>query len=195
MCAQRLSRRTLALSVSSLALLVAAPGGSVLAQSQGQAQDRGEPQPFSFERLIQRAREMAQQPYEPRPQVPAELAQLNYDQHRQIRFRPEHAVWAGSPGYQLQFFHPGSYFREPVHVYVVNDGQAREILYDQALFDFGPNKIEEHLPPDLGFAGFSVHYPLNGTARWTICWYSSAPATSGRWPRAADTACRRAGWR
>lgn len=179
MCAHRLTRRTLARTVSSLALALAAPAGSAFAQQTGaqptqqpgpppagplQGDRRGEAQPFSFERLIQRARDMAQKAFEPRPQVPAELARLNYDQHRQIRFRPEHSVWAGEPGYQLQFFHPGSYFREPVHVYVVRDGQAREILYDSALFDFGPNRIEEHLKSDMGFAGFRVHYPLNGTA-------------------------------
>ena len=160
MCAQRLSRRTLALSVSSVALLLAAPGRQAFSQTPA----FGEPHPFSFERLIQRARDMAQQAYQPRPQVPAELAQLTYDQHRQIRFRPEYSVWSNLPGYQLQFFHPGSYFREPVHIYVVRDGQAREILYDSALFDFGPNRIEEHLKSDMGFAGFRVHYPLNGTA-------------------------------
>lgn len=157
-CALRWSRRNLALTVSSLALLAAAPGRKAFAQ----APALGEAHPFSFERLIQRARDMAQQAYQARPQAPAELTQLGYDQYRQIRFRPEHAVWAGSPGYQLQFFHPGSYFREPVHVHVVADGQAQEVLYDPSLFDFGPNRIEDHLSPEMGFAGFRVHYPLHG---------------------------------
>jgi glucans biosynthesis protein len=43
-------------------------------------------------------------------------------------------------------------------VYVVEEGQAREILYDQSAFDFGTVEIAEPLAADAGFAGFRVHY-------------------------------------
>ena len=158
--ASRLSRRAVVQAATGLAGAVLMPAAPTVAQTA----PPGEAQPFSFERLIQRARDMAGQPFQPSPRVPQFLADLGYDEHRQIRFRPDHAVWANSPGYRLQFFHPGSYFVEPVHVYTVEAGVAHEVLYHPDMFDFGPNKFPEPLPVDLGFAGFRVHYPLNGTA-------------------------------
>jgi glucans biosynthesis protein len=157
-----LSRRALVQAAPGLAGLALFPAARAQ-EAQAPAPAPGDPQPFSFERLIQRAREMATEPYVPRPRVPQFLADLGYDDHRQIRFRPEHSVWADSPGYRLQFFFPGSYFVEPVHVYTVEQGVAREVLYNPEMFDFGPIQFPEPLAPDLGFAGFRVHYPLNGT--------------------------------
>jgi glucans biosynthesis protein len=38
------------------------------------------------------------------------------------------------------------------------------VLYNPAMFDFGPRVPKIALPPDLGFAGFRLHYPLNTPA-------------------------------
>jgi glucans biosynthesis protein len=57
----------------------------------------------------------------------------------------------------VKFFHLGLYFRERVHMHVVSNGVAREIAYDPAMFDYGKSGLaHEHLPADLGFAGFRV---------------------------------------
>ncbi len=38
---------------------------------------------------------------------------------------------------------------------------SHPVRYDPAEFDFGKNAgRRKGLPPDLGFAGFRVHYPL-----------------------------------
>ena len=40
---------------------------------------------------------------------PAELAALTYDQYRDIRFRPDHALWRSeSLPFELMFFHLGA---------------------------------------------------------------------------------------
>lgn len=118
----------------------------------------GTAQPFSFERLIVQAREMAQRPFEPRPSVPPWLADLPLQQLRNIGYRAERAVPVGDGPYRLQLFHLGAFHRFPVRVHLVEEGQAREILYSPDLFDFGSVRLAETLPREAGFAGFSVHH-------------------------------------
>lgn len=121
----------------------------------------GDEQPFSFERLTTFAKELAGNPPRDRPQVPGWLADLDYDAYRSIRFDPDHALWSDTDQpYRLQFFHPGFYYRTPVRISVVRDGVAREVEYAPGMFRFDAD-LDDSPPPDLGFAGFRVHYPLN----------------------------------
>ena len=92
---------------------------------------------------------------------------VDYDAFQDIRFRPEMAVRLDGPGaFPVQLFHPGRFFQQPVRVHVVEDGTAREVLYDPALFTFGPKaSFVRDLPPDLGFAGFRV-MGEGGTPDW-----------------------------
>jgi glucans biosynthesis protein len=136
-----------------------------LREALGQATLQSDAQAFSFERLIDRARNQAKQPYAAPPPLPKELADLTYDQYRAIRFRPERAIWAGSQSYEIQLFAPGSYYRQPVHIFVVEGGKARQILFNPDLFDFGGNPVRDKLPDGLEFSGFKVLYPLNGKDR------------------------------
>lgn len=120
---------------------------------------------FGFEDVAARARDEAARPYAPpaRP-LPAELAELSYDQYRDIRFRPEQALWRkeGLP-FELMFFHLGKFFTDPVALHEVVDGRERPIPFDPSAFDYGNNR---HLKPEawgtLGHAGFRVVYPLHG---------------------------------
>ena len=65
---------------------------------------------------------------------------------------------AGLP-FRLQFFHVGRSFTEPVHLYEVVDGQAREILYDPAMFEWDKSGVDPQLMKDhAGFAGFRVQF-------------------------------------
>ena len=115
--------------------LGALAAGSVPAPA-GQGLAYGEAAAFSFDGLRERARALARAafagPVGPAPEV---LYDIDYDAHGRIRFRPELALWADGPGrYPVTFFHLGRYFRTPVRLHVVADGQAREILYDDAVF-------------------------------------------------------------
>jgi len=121
--------------------------------------DLGEAQPFSFDWLRDQAKELAAKPYEPPVIRYADvLERIDYDAYQQIRFIPGHALWAkGEDGpYPIQFFHLGRFFKAPVQLHVVNDGQAREILYSPSLFTFGKAEFAAQLPEDIGFAGFRV---------------------------------------
>ena len=114
---------------------------------------------FSFERLIQTARDNAAKPYREAPRPGAELvAKIDYDEHGQIRYRPELALDANGPGaYPVTFFHLGKWFQQPMHAYAVDQGKAREIRYRRDYFSMPKDNPAQHMPDDAGFAGFRLH--------------------------------------
>lgn len=126
---------------------------------------------FDFETLSALAQQRSQEVWEPvagangdKPgaHLPAGLRDITYDQHRDIRFRPERSLWrdSGSP-FETMFFHLGPYQTEPVAIHEITPEGVRHIAYDGALFDYGRNTFDTRSWGDLGFAGFRVHYPLN----------------------------------
>jgi glucans biosynthesis protein len=141
---------------------------AALARTRAHAQENlalplGEPQPFTPDMVREQARALAAEAFGAFDgTVPEVLASLNYDQHRDIRFRREAALWHGlGVDAEAQFFHLGYRFRTPVHVYEVAEGMAREVLYAPSSFDFGENDFAPDFPADLGFAGFRLHAALN----------------------------------
>ena len=122
---------------------------------------------FGFEDVQRIARQRAAADYQDRStKLPESISKLNYDQYRDIRYRPDHALWRGQALFEVQFFHRGFAFSRQVNINEVGpDGMAHPISYDPSEFDFGKNpRVARNLPADLGYAGFRVHYPLQ-TAR------------------------------
>jgi glucans biosynthesis protein len=122
------------------------------------------PEPgFGFESVRALARDLAQQPFRaPEKSVPDYLLDLDYDAHRDIRFKPARSIWRdeGLP-FQLQLFHLGLFFNRPVAIHLVEGGVARPFPFDPSLFDYGRNRFPEPLPADLGYAGLRVHSRIN----------------------------------
>ena len=118
--------------------------------------------PFEFSDVEQKAKDMAARPYARDDSgMPEFLGLLDYDQYRDIRYKPEKALWRdeGLP-FQLQLFHRGFMFKDRVNVNVVDQGVPTRLAYSPELFDFGKNKFPSIPPADLGFAGMRFHYPL-----------------------------------
>ncbi|WP_296595355.1 glucan biosynthesis protein [Phenylobacterium sp.] len=114
-----------------------------------------------------RARQLASGPYRPPDHpLPAGLANLGYDAYRDLRYRPDRAIWRteGLP-FQLQMFHRGGLFRDPVQMFEVQHGAARPIPFSEDLFTYGLQRPGP-LPADLGFAGFRIHAPINTPDRF-----------------------------
>src|ERR1044072_4257503 len=112
---------------------LAAAGFSAPALAQ-QGLRYGAPAPFSFAELKMRAQAMAKAAYVP-PKAPSPevLNRIDYDAHGKIRFKTDLALWANGPSeFPVTFFHMGRYFQKPVHMFVVEKGQAKEILYEAA---------------------------------------------------------------
>ena len=146
---------------STLTPLAPRLAGSAFAQT---ADATKPPNPrFGYEDVVQRARDLASVPFDATPpQLPAPIANLDFDSWRDIRFRPDKAFFQ-APGslFQLQLFHLGFNFKRPVVVSIVRDGMPAPIPYSPSLFDFGRTKIDKPLPVSTGFAGFRLHYPVN----------------------------------
>jgi periplasmic glucans biosynthesis protein len=121
------------------------------------------PPPFAFEDVVERARRLAERSFEaPQAQLPQELANVSYDAFRQIRFRPQRALWRDEHMFEVQFFHLGFLYVQPVRINIVDGGVASEVMFDPAMFDYADTGLERVVPPLVGFAGFRVHYPLHG---------------------------------
>lgn len=118
---------------------------------------------FSFANVHRRAAALAAEPYKPdRPELPDFLKNLSYDQYRDIRFRPDYAIWRGqnSP-FEVQLFSRGFLHQDRVTINLVENGEVHELAYSPDLFDLGKNTFPEQIPNHIGFAGFRLHYPLN----------------------------------
>lgn len=120
---------------------------------------------FGFDDVAARAELQALRPYRSASRKPpAELQALTYDQYRDIRFRPDHALWrAENLPVELMFFHLGKFQTESVRINEITPNGARHIRYKSADFDYGKNKLSPQTWGDVGFAGFRAHYPLNGS--------------------------------
>jgi len=123
---------------------------------------------FSRQVVVDKAAQLARAPYAPAAnQVPQSLLNIDYDTWREIRFRPEKALWRkeGLP-FQLQFFHPGLYYDHLVTINIVSSGKSERLPFDVDSFDYGSNhSLPEQIPSPFGFAGFRIHGPIK-TSRY-----------------------------
>jgi glucans biosynthesis protein len=123
---------------------------------------------FDAETVVRLARELARTPFVPPPEnVPESLANLTYDQYRDIRFRRSETIWAGSRSkFHLQVLPVGFLFKSGVELAVVKDGRAEHLAYRPDLFTAGelvPAPLPAH---DIGFSGFRLLHPLKDRRRF-----------------------------
>ena len=118
---------------------------------------------FTYDDVITRARDLAAAPVDHSvPALPENLARLDFDAWRDIRFRSDRAMLGNTGGpFRLHMFHLGHLFKRPVTINTMRDGIATPVPYSAALFDYGRTKFDKQLPVNLGFSGFRIHYPLN----------------------------------
>lgn len=141
-------RRELLKSAATLALLGVCPLRAAGADAGGQA--------FDYAALKGQARLLAQQPHRSAAvALPREVRDMTWDDYQSIRYRDDRALWGNlRTRFRAKFFHLGLYYKEPVRVYEVVDGRAREIGYDRRMFDYGKGPLRNaRLPQNLGFAG------------------------------------------
>jgi len=118
---------------------------------------------FDFDDVAQRAALLANQAYRaPAVNLPDQVRKLNYDQYRDIRFKAARAIWrADNLPFEVQLFHPGLFYDQPVRISEVVGGVARDVRFDPDLFDYGNNKLDPQRLRGLAFSGFRVHATLN----------------------------------
>jgi periplasmic glucans biosynthesis protein len=144
------------LSYAPLAGAAAAPTAPPSAAS-----GTGPAKAFDYAWLKGQARFLAGNPFQASKDIlPPTMGALSYDQFQALRFRTDRSLW-GDAGlsFRLQFFHVGRGFAQAVHLFEVNDGQAREIVYDPSMFEFDKAGIDPAVMRDhAGFAGFRVQF-------------------------------------
>lgn len=146
------NRRAFLLSVSLVALMPEASRASPPALRPGK------PKPVSFDTLVAEARALAARPYIPPAPLPdAILDAIDYEALGFVRYDSDFAPFRDGPGpFPVTFFMLGKYARTPVHMFALEGGTAREILYDPSYFHMPADSPARRLPPGAGFAGFRL---------------------------------------
>lgn len=155
-------------SLSRRSLLATAAAFAAIAPLRVAAQQNGTPdaapQQFSFDLLTEEMRQLAARPWQAPPPAQGLLADLDYDDYRLVRFRPDRMRWQAEKGaWTLAAFPMGWLFKEPVVLYEVVGTEARELRFNTEDFEY-LNDLASRMPPmaDLpGVAGFRLHHPLN----------------------------------
>ncbi len=163
-----LDRRALLKAMAAASAMGLLAEGVTPAMAQQAGLKLGAPEPFTFELLKEKARRMAMDSYQP-PMRPAPdiVKQLNYEEWGKITFNTDEALFADGPGeFPVTFFHIGMFFAKSVDMLVVAQGQSREIVYDQSMFNIPPDSPAHELPKGIGFAGFRLQEARNGKLDW-----------------------------
>ncbi|MFO0992006.1 MAG: glucan biosynthesis protein [Hyphomicrobiales bacterium] len=150
----KMTRRQALGAITASPLILAALNAEALAL------ELAAPEPFDFAALTARAKALAGEPYRPAA-VPAAqtLDKIDFEQAIEINYRPEQTIWGDSET-PIRLFHPHKFAKEPVRVFLVDQGAAREVIYTADLFTFGPKAaFAKTLPHDVGFAGFRILNP------------------------------------
>ena len=124
---------------------------------------------FEFEQVADAARKLAAEPFKPPPPAPDFLKQISYDEYRDIRFDTAQSLWKDSGNFQVQFIHPGLFYTHSVTVNTIDSQGVRKVAFSPKQFTYGKNKFAEKIPPELGFAGFRIAYPLYKKKRIQSC--------------------------
>lgn len=153
-----LTRRDILGALAALGLTPAL--SPAMAKSVAASTRLGAARPFSFAGLMADAKARAAAPYVPEvPRAADTLEAIDYDHHWQIKFKSDHTVQAAGGKAPLRFFHLGRYFKLPVGIFLVDEGNAHEVLYSPDYFEIPKDNPAAKLPSDIGFAGFRVMEP------------------------------------
>ena len=124
--------------------------------------------PFSYDALKQHAQGLIKEPYR-KPNIPAPdiTSQIDYEAWGRITYNTDHAIFADTAErFPIELFHLGMFFKKAIRVHVLENGQAREVLYDPVYFNMPVDSIARKLPPGAGFAGFRIQEAKDGKLDW-----------------------------
>jgi periplasmic glucans biosynthesis protein len=137
--------------------------GAVMARPSARAESATRnTEPFSRDTVVDQARTLASQPFQPLAALPAGLQDLDYSTYRRICYRKDEAIWGQAPTpFSIELFAPGSLYKHGVDVFIVENGQSRAIAVGPESFETPTAEIGALISEVAQFAGFRLHYPLN----------------------------------
>ena len=157
---RRLANRCFALGSVVLFALLSGPAGA-----------------FDIDDVARLAQDRAATAFKPVPSIaPAELAALDYDGLRDIRFDKNKNLWrstsaqgtatatvASASTFEVNFFHVGAK-GESVRINEITANGIKAVSYRAANFSFGKNNLSPERWPDLGYGGLRTFSHLNSPA-------------------------------
>lgn len=118
---------------------------------------------FTAGTVMDIARSLAARPYEAPPDIGTESdANATYDAYRDIRFRRDLSIWRDDRiAFQLHVLPSGWLFKQPVFLYLVDNGVARRFKPDAGLFSFGEKASPLPVDAEVSLSGFRITGPMN----------------------------------
>ena len=116
--------------------------------------------------MLKKAESLAASDFESHTEeIPEVLQDMNYEQYRSIYYRRDAGLWRDDGQFEVQFFHPGFLYTEPVAIRLVDkEGAHKRFPFDPSLFRYGDQSkelAEMSAVEGTGYSGFRVHYPIN----------------------------------
>lgn len=117
---------------------------------------------FGYDQVVAKAQKLSRENFKPEVlKLPDQLANMDYDAFREIRYIREQGPWYGKNiPFEIQFFHMGSIFKNSIRVNEIVAGKEKYIPYNSKAFT-KDNYPMPTFPSDIDYAGFRLHYPLN----------------------------------
>jgi glucans biosynthesis protein len=117
----------------------------------------------NFDYVRKLAAERAASPYqEPDRKLPERLATLDYNDNREIRFRPDMALWRKEElPFQLHLFHRTNAAREAVQIREFSSTHVQTIPFIRDFYNYGRLGDLGWMRSSTGYAGFRIHHPIN----------------------------------
>ena len=116
---------------------------------------------FGFDDVAREAQTLAQSPWRKPPPLSERRANLEYDDYRKLRHRPDRALWRSQKlPFQMQFFTTGRGNARALRLHEIVDGKAQPLIVRNADFDF-EGVLNEPAQAEAPIAGWRVTYPLH----------------------------------
>jgi len=148
--------------LSGLLALAASPALSQSTPSSEPGLQLGKATAFDPASVARHARTLAANSYIPPRRIPEDWTNINYDDYVSIWFDARNALWndeADAP-LKVDVFAPGLYYPHPVDIAVVENGMARPVAFDMAVFDKTDKFPDLPIDDTLGYSGLRLRAEL-----------------------------------
>ena len=116
---------------------------------------------FGFDDVAREAQVLAQAPWRKPPPLNARRANLEYDEYRKLRHRPDRSLWrAQKLPFQMQFFTTGRTNTRALRLHEIVDGKSQPLIVRNADFDF-EGVLNEPPQAEAPIAGWRLTYPMH----------------------------------
>jgi periplasmic glucans biosynthesis protein len=121
---------------------------------------------FDFQMVIDKAKSLATASYQAPQAIPKFMRELSYSQYQDIRFDPEKSLWRDSKSnFQVMLIPAGLFYSHAVAINIVDSAGTHPLVFNRDTFTCNDPDLAKRIPPDLGYAGFKLTYPLQKEGR------------------------------